>query len=80
MKEEIQCELKDIQETIQRFCAANKNNVVFIADFAVYNPKTGKVKDNFLGLYGGRKVLVASLNHLRDIVEDAVDKEDFVNV
>lgn len=73
-------ELKDIQQAIQRFCDTNKGNVVFISDSTVYNPKTGKIKDSILGLYGGKEVLVAALNHLRDIIKDAVDKDDFVNV
>ena len=79
MEEEMQCELKDIQEAIQRFCAANRNNVVFIADFAAFNPKTAKVKDNILGLYGDKQTLIAALNHLKEVVEDAA-KDDFVNV
>ena len=80
MEEKLQCELKDLQQAIQRFCAANRNNVVFVSDFTVYDPKTRKVKDSILGLYGHKKVLSAALNHLRDIAEDAADKDDFVNV
>lgn len=67
MDEEMQCELKDIQESIRRFCAVNKNDVIFISDFTAYDRKTGKVKDSILGIYGDKDVLVGALNHLRDI-------------
>ena len=80
MPDELQPELKDIQEMISRFCAANGNDVIFIADFLAINGETGKVKDSILGVYGNKEDLVVALNHLRDIVEDAADEEDFVNI
>lgn len=73
-------ELKDVQQAISRFCAANKNDVIFISDFAAYNPKTGKVKDNILGLYGPKDALLGSISHLIEVILDAADEDGFVNV
>ena len=75
-----QNELKDIQEAIMRFLAANGNDVIFIADFLAYDRKTGKIKDNILGLYGDKTILVETLNDLRNIIEDAKDKDNFINI
>lgn len=73
-------ELKDVQEAISRFCAANKNDVIFISDFSAYNPETGKIKDNILGLYGHKDILLSSISHLIEIILDAADENGFVNI
>jgi len=80
MDNEPQNELKDMQESISRFCAANKNDVIFISDFSAYNRDTGEVKDNILGVYGDKDVLLGCIAHLIEVIIDAADEDGFVNI
>jgi hypothetical protein len=54
--------------------------VVFISDFSAFNPDTGEVKDNILGIYGDKDLLIDMLEDLKRIVEDAADEDGFVNI
>lgn len=81
MKEEMQCEMKDIIEMIRRFVIANKHEVAFVGSFIAFD-NNGEVKDeaNLMLGYGEKDVLRLTLNDLRDMIEDDVDKDGFVNV
>jgi len=80
MDNDPQNELKDVQESISRFCAANRNNVIFISDFLAYDINTRKVKDNILGIYGDKDVLLESIAHLITVILESADEDGFVNI
>ena len=82
MDKEISCELKDLEIAIQRFCHANKHHVVFISSFAVFDPKTRKVTENILDVYGQKEVLQPMLDDLKRIVNEEAknNSHNFVNI
>ena len=81
MKEETQFELRDITEMIHRFVVVNKNEVAFVGSFVAFDDK-GEVKDdvNLMLGYGEKDVLRIALNALRDMIEDEVETDGFVNI
>lgn len=85
-------ELKDIIEMIYRYCASNKNNVIFVYGFLGFKKDPEhkcvdcgddceQISDDIstLGAYGDIYSLRGLLNDLRDMVEGEKDSEDFVN-
>jgi len=89
--EVISKELQDIIDAIERYTEANKNNVCFVASFVAFKEVPGTIcpeckeecdhdiaEDRMLA-YGNKEALRATLNELRDLVEDESDDEDFVN-
>jgi len=86
-------ELKDIIEMIYRYCASNKNNVIFVYGFLGFKKdpehKCVDCGDNCdvvsedkstLGAYGHLLDLRGLVNDLRDMIEDEIDEDGFVNL
>ena len=86
-------ELKDIIEMIHRYCATNKNNVCFLYSFIAFKKdlshkceECGEDCDEFneegsrIGAYGNLFELRVMVNELRDIIEDEIDEDGFVNI
>ena len=85
-------ELKDLIENIHRYCASNQNNVIFVYGFLGFKKdpehKCIDCGDNCdmvnedkstLGAYGQLEDLRQLVNNLRDLIEDEIDEDGFVN-
>lgn len=92
MEDKIQPELSDIIESLHRYLAVHKNNACFVLNFVAFKEGNEKCVDcgepieeindegSRVFLYGNKETLRLMLNELRDIVEDEVDENDFVNI
>lgn len=85
-------ELKDIIDSIHRYCASNKNDVSFVWSFIGFKKDTEHkcvdcggdcdiISDekSRLGAYGDKETLRILLNDLRDLIEDEADEDGFIN-
>jgi hypothetical protein len=85
-------ELKDIIENIRRYCASNKNEVIFVYGFLGFKKDPehkcvdcgddcDQISDekSTLGAYGELDSVRMLLNDLRDMIEGEKDEDGFVN-
>ena len=92
MNDNVQCELKDLLLAIKRFCAVNKNKVIFLGGFVAFKDseeiccdcgepceEMNEEASDFYA-YGGIEDLRDLSNTLRDLIEDEKDEDGFVNV
>lgn len=85
IKNGIQPELKDIIEAINRYAVVNKNDVVFVGLFVVFDKekvKNGKediIKDHSdrLFAYGDKETLLTQLHTLMGLILESED--EFIN-
>ncbi len=85
VEEEIQPELKDIMEAINRYAVVNKNDVAFIGAFIAFdkgkieNEEEDIVKDHSdrLFAYGDRETLLTQLHTLMGLILESED--EFIN-
>jgi hypothetical protein len=93
VKDELQPELSDIIEMIHRYCSSNKNEVSFVWSFVGFkeDPEHKCVecgdncdivddKKSMVGAYGDLETLRILTNELRDVIEDEVDEDGFINL
>lgn len=90
--EDIQCELKDLINTIHRFCAVNKNKVMFLGGFVAFKDSDEYCEDcgepieemredgTEFYAYGYLEDLRDLSNFMRDMIEDSADEDGFINV
>lgn len=80
-KKELQCEVKDVMETINRFIAVNNKKRLGIIGAIVAFDKEGDIipANNLTFGFGNKEDLRFLLNELRDRVEDNAvgEKVDF---
>lgn len=88
--ENLQCELKDILEMVHRYNVTHKEGC-FVYRFVGYKDDPEHICEcgeccsqydenkSLLGLYGDLETVRMMLNELRDVAEDCVDEDGFVN-
>lgn len=78
---EVQPEIKDINEMINRFCASNKGQTAFICGVIGFTEDGFAREDaNFLRVYGHIKELDEMIRDIKKIIKQFKNKHGTVNL